>query len=244
MDRTQIHHHPTITAALARKFAAWVEKSTVGHIVKTLGRFLLLAIMIAAWVAPSFAFGMLSAVAMNTKTAGIIAIVVVFFRARAFTRWVARARVKRRAANQHSWNGVPIFELADYILQNQRFTFEARADLHLAQKQWSRMAKELDGRGVLYKSPEANNARVLRPISREQLVRQLRDGFPLVWSEEKRDWIERNGPWRIWLGDQERKEQATRATISKLERKRKKLRAEVDALSPTPGFVRRQVSAY
>lgn len=73
---------------------------------------------------------------------------------------------------------------------------EAIKTFALSQGQYQKIAEELEKFGLLTRGE--NNARVMREISMENLVRQLREDFPLVWSEEHQVWADRTGTFARW----------------------------------------------
>lgn len=237
MENTQQQRY-TLAGVLWFKFLRWADGTTAKHMFHRLLTFLAFLAVVAAIVAPSFVLGTLTATFISSKSVAVIGVCLLYFYGKSLARIARKGAAKARRGNQHTWEGVPVPELCDYLLRVQAFPTAAIKSLGLSQKQWRRMAKALEGRGILKRG--INNSRVLREISREQLAQQLQNDFPLVWNEEK-GWVLRNGPWRTWLGDEEKREQEHRASVEKLEKKKEKLRREINELSPAP-FTRRVVS--
>src|SRR2546423_15708746 len=95
----------------------------------------------------------------------------------------------------------------------------------ISQDKHALIAKELERHSILVRGE--NNARVLNEITREELVRQLRDKFPLVWSEPSHAWAERNGTFERWAMEKDRKERDEQEKGARLARKKAKLKDEV-----------------
>lgn len=85
---------------------------------------------------------------------------------------------KVRRGNQHTFHGVPVGALARFLTEQKAFKLEeARRVLAVSHGQYQKIAEALERHGVLVRGEK--NARVLREIGYEDLVRQLRDDFPL-----------------------------------------------------------------
>jgi len=241
MDNTQQIQRYTLHGVLLYKFLRWVDKKEMKYIVKTMFRYCMLVVMLAAVPYHTFMLGVASRAIVDPSTVLVVGILVLFFYGKAIVR-TGRKKAKSAKGNQNTFHGVPITELATFLFDTGGFKNEAVQKLGLAQKQWSKMAKALDDAGIVYKSAEHFQARVLRPITREQLITQLRDNFPLIWSESKQDWIGKDGSWRSWLADEEREEQKHKADIARLQRRKKKVKKEIDQIAMSSAFTRREVA--
>lgn len=132
---------------------------------------------------------------------------------------------KRKGANQHMYHGIPVDEMASYLLQSGSFTTEAMNRLALPQRKWAKIADELEHHGILRRGE--NNARVLTEITREELVRQLRDGFPLTYDGVSKTWVEKRGSFDQWVLARERKEAKEQEQHERLERKEDRMRKNI-----------------
>lgn len=243
MENTQNIQRYTVANVLLFKFIKWLEKKEMRYIAKKMFQYTLLIIVLASIQYPMFILGTLSRAIIEPKTALAISILVLFFYGKALVRFGRKAKFTGKAKNnQNTLHGVPITELATFLLDTGGFKNDAVQKLGLAQKQWAKIAKVLEESGVVYKSKEQNNARVLRPITREELIMQLRDGFPMQWCTTKNEWITKDGPWRLWLSDEEKKAKADLLYSKRMERKKKRLKKEVQDLQMASGFTRREVA--
>lgn len=224
----------TFSRAFRSKAVGWVEKRDLSAMRNSLLRTLSLLAIVAGIIAPEFTLGYLSAFA-RSRYAVATCVVLAFWYwplAVAAYQWVAKKRAgrapKERTGNQHTYRGIPIEEMADYLMENQAFPVGAGAHFGVGQKTWARIAKELEDNDVLVRGE--NNARVLNEIDRAQLVQQLRDNFPLAFSGG--EWVSKEGSYHLYLRDQERREQKERDGTAKIERKRDRLREEIKELAP------------
>jgi hypothetical protein len=157
----------------------------------------------------------------------MLAIVVVALNAKRFITFVLQYSAKRRkhTGSAPVFHGVPLDELASYLFENQTFTTKAISDLGLAQRKWSKIAEELEHNKILVRGE--NNARVLADIDRETLVRQLRDGFPLMYDDVSKTWVEKRGSFDQWVLARERKETKEQEQRDRLERKEERMRKNI-----------------
>ncbi len=136
--------------------------------------------------------------------------------------WSKRTIVKRRGSNQHAYRGIPVGELATWLMEQQAFKCdESIRKWGLSQGHYQKIAEELEFHGILKRGE--NNSRVLREITMEQLVLQLRDDFPLVWSDERQVWAERNGAFERWALSQDAKDRKREEQTARKERKLERL---------------------
>lgn len=246
--KIQSHQSPprlSLRRILWAKFLRWVDKASW----RKLGSASLTALgafgIIAGFSAPQFFLGLLyDAVAWQGYRPLIIAaaLVVYFFGAKVW-RWFGRMRAARvRTGNQHTFHGIPIDEFASYLLTQAQFIREhAMKSLHISREKYDIIAKELEGHHILERGE--NNARVLTPITREQLVMQLDERkYPLVYDATRKEWVKRDGSFAEWVLNRERSEQREdykrKKGIDRLEKKRDALKEEVGNLEEL-GFIRR-----
>lgn len=230
------HSHPrlSLTKVLWTRFLRWIDKATPQAILKVLKRSVTLLLVSALVFIPQHLLGILTA---SARWSGIriplfLALLYLTLNAkRLWTRWTTAA--PRTSANQHLFHGLPVSEFASFLLEKQSFKRdEAIRTLGLSQGQYRTIAEELKLHGVLVHGE--NNAHVLRPISRAELVQQLRDNFPLMWDEVHQDWTEKHDAYGRWLraeGFRTRKltEQTERAE-RKLERTKKQIEKAQDTV--------------
>lgn len=188
---------------------------------------MLLAALLAI-TAPHFMLGVLVS-AMNLPLTPRILIFCAGFaltlNVKRLLRLVRRTSVNASKGNQHAYHGVPLDNFASYLFSRRAFTTAAMNDLGLAQRKWAKIADELEHHGILTRGE--NNSRVLAEIDRETLVRQLRDGFPLVFDPVGKTWVERRGSFDQWVLQKERREEKEKDSAEKLERKTERMRANI-----------------
>lgn len=210
------------------KIVKWIEKSTFSALLKTFCK--VLSVLIIAWIifAPSFALGYLTAaLRWNSYRIPLCIVAVALALNTGNLLRLLRARLRMgaqtlRRANQHTYNGIPVPELADFLKETGSFKREeAIKRLGLSQGQYAKIGSELEDKGILIRGE--SNARILRPISREHLVTQLRDKFPLVWDPDREIWIERDGQFNRWVLSHEFKRRKLDQEIERKERKVERL---------------------
>lgn len=221
--------HPRISLrrVLYVKFLRWVDQASpralrraVLSLLTTLGIILLI-------IAPQLLLGLCYS-AMSWHHYGIVKVLIVLAAVGHWkTMWKLWKRVSnRRSGNQHTYHGLPIDDLASYLCEHRSFKVEhAMKHFGISQDKHAAIAGELQKHAVLIRGE--NNARVLNTITRDELVRQLREKFPLVWSEDRNVWAERNGTFERWTMEKDRKEREEREKVEKLERKKAKLKADI-----------------
>lgn len=227
----------SLTRVLWYKVLRWIDKSSAQALVKCISHIALIAAVITLTFAPSFALGYLTAVLQwNSYRIPIcIAAVALAFNARRILRFARRS--PRAHGNQHTYHGLAVPDLAAFLQETGAFKREeALHRLGLSQGQYAKISQELEQHGVLHRG-EAN-ARILRPIGREHLIAQLRDGFPLVWDETRAIWVERDGAFARWTLDREFTQRKLDETVARKERKLKRLEEHIagarEMLSPSP----------
>lgn len=236
---------PSLRRILYVKFLRWVDKASW----RKLGSASLTALgalgIVVGFSAPQFFLGLLyDAVAWQGYRPLIIAaaLIVYFFGARTW-RWFGKFRANRtRTGNQHTFHGIPVDEMASYLLEQGQFIREhAMKALHISRDKYDTIAKELEQHSILQRGE--NNARVLTPITREQLTMQLAERkYPLVLDETRKEWVQRDGSFAHWILNREKAEQREeyrrKKGIARLEKKRRALKEEIGSLESV-GFIRR-----
>lgn len=212
------------------KFLRWVDAMTLTRFRKIAYRCsFLLGIVLLVGV-PQFLLGTLvgSLSWHDYALTKIIALSAAFLYGRT---WVRQARRWQRKSNQHTYYGLPVDELASYLLEQKQFTrYEAMHKFAISQQKHQVVAEELEKQQVLIRGQ--NNARVLNKITREELVRQLRDGFPLAFYQD--EWVEKRGSYELFLRDKECSERKEQARIAKMERKKDRLKRQINELQASP----------
>lgn len=217
----------SIGQVLWYKLLKWIEKSTSQALFKSCLRLLSVATLACVIFAPSFVLGYLTAILQWNNYR-----IPIFFIALALMlNWKRGLRLLRRVraprGNQHAYNGLPVPELADFLLTQGAFKRDtAIPHFGLSQGQYAKIAAELEEKGVLTRG-EAN-ARVLRPIGRAMLVRQLQDGFPLVWDPERSIWAERDGMFNQWVLKNEFKQRRLDEAIEKKQRRLERIEEKIE----------------
>ena len=221
----QHHKAPTLRRVLWNKILSGVQDASWHRIAKQLLRMTVGILLLVAVASPQFFLGMLYGAA--TRFGVRVALYCVILAAFVYWRSAIRMLRRPRTSNQHTFHGVPVDELASYLCDRQKFTRDdAIKTLGISQGKYAKITAELKKHGIL-KHGE-NNAHVLAEITREQLVQQLRDKFPLVLDEHNGEWVERVGSYARFLLDRERdqqqKEEKERKLDERIERKEEELR--------------------
>lgn len=127
------------------------------------------------------------------------------------------------SANQHTYRGIPVDELASKLLEWGAFKRDtAMEKLRITQPKWQAIAQELERHQVLVRGE--CNALVLNTITREQLVRCL-DALaagkapPLVFDADRKEWNDRDSSWALHLREQARKEEREEEKVARFERR-------------------------
>ncbi len=228
----------TLVGELRLKFLDWVRQTPLRTQLRTLAGVVFLAGVVLAFLFPAFVAGMLLDVLQwnGYKVPAMLLTVALCVKGKGIIRWANRVRMKRLGANQHTYHGLPVDELASYLVERRNFTREdACAKFGVSWKKHQRIADELEHHQVLVRGE--NNARVLNAITREQLVRQLREDFPLAFADG--EWVERRGNYHQFLRDKERADQKERERVERLEKRAGRATAilrEVQELKRAEGF--------
>lgn len=226
--------HPSLSLrrVLWVRFLRWIDKALPQAIQKLFSRvtcFLLIAFGVFAHDA--FLQTMVSALTWNGfKIPVFVAIVASLLNAKRIWSWAKRKSIKTRTNNQHTYHGIPVGEFAAWLIEVGAFKRdEAMSKWAFSQGQYAKVAAELEEHGVLCRGE--NNARVLREITMENLVLQLRDNFPLVWSEDRQVWAERNGTFDRWALSQDFKRRKLEETTERKERKLERIEKKIEERS-------------
>lgn len=203
------HSRVSVWVVLKARFCRWLEKATMNDVRRLLKSWLEgLCIMLVAfaYAAPSYAMGVaLDALKWNQFRVPVaVTLFTLTINSPKIIRYILRK--KKRVENQHTFHGVPITELADYLLNNKSFTTHARKDLALAQRQFDKIAKALEGHEILVRDKNNGNARVLNTIDRHLLVRQLKEDFPLVYDRKTKSWLEKGSRFDNWCRTKDKQE--------------------------------------
>lgn len=232
------HSHPKLSLirVLWVKFLRWIDKATPAALTKASMRLSSVLLIGFAIFAPQFLLGMATSILhWNSYRIPIfLGSLAALLNAKRMIRLLKR---RRATGNQHTYHGIPIGEFAAWLMEAGAFKRDdAMSKWAFSQGQYAKVAAELEQHGILTRGE--NNARMLRDITMENLVRQLRDGFPLVWSEERQVWAERNGAFERWALSQDFKrrklEEMTARKERKLERIEKKIATMADVFAYSP----------
>lgn len=179
-----------------------------------------------AYFAPHFLLGLISGMANSHgfKVAAYGLTVAAVFHWRTLHRKIHRVRP---TSNQNTYRGIPVDEFATFLFKNQAFKREdAMQRLHVTRDKYDAIATELEARDILVRGD--CNARVLNPhLSREELVRQVRDGFPLTFDSHRNIWIERDGMFNSFVLSREREEEKSKDQVRRLEERARKARETI-----------------
>lgn len=223
------HPKTSVLRVFRKKFVEWLDGASGEALTKAGFRLFALVVIAGLWFAPRESFGILQAVVewRNYRIPLFLGTVIVAFRWKRAWLFLKRTRLKSRANNQHLYHGIPVGEFASWLLEERAFKMEpAMKKWGLSQNAYSRIAEELEEHGVLTRGEK--NARVLRDISREDLVRQLRDKFPLAWSDERQMFYEINGTMERWAISQDFKRRRLDEETGKKERKKERLEEQIE----------------
>lgn len=184
MENTYEEDAPaTIGEAIAERIALTIQEDGIRKTAGRTGRFAAAVLIICGVIAPQLTMGYVYAL-LSWKSAAILKIVICIaafsyyrYAPRAFA-WIAtKLKSMRPKKTDDLYHGIPVGELADYLLEQGAFPREnAIVRFAISRKRQFKIADELERNGILERGNA--NARVLRPdLSREQLVTFLRDGI-------------------------------------------------------------------
>jgi hypothetical protein len=147
---------------------------------------------------------------------------------RSIGRVLARSRKTAETANQSTYHGIPVDELATYLMERKSFKLQDTLDhFKFSQRKYARIAEELEKHAVLVRGE--SNARVLAEISYAELARQLRDDFPLVWDEISKTWVEKDDPYGRHLREKAFRQRKLDDEGSRKEKKVERLQKQIEA---------------
>ncbi len=228
----QSHPRLSLKRVLYVKFLRWVENSSASELLKAILNCSMFLLIFMAIMLPHFAIGILTAAwhwSASSRVLIFCATLLLSLNAKRLYRLARRHSVQRaKTGKAPTYHGIPFDELASYLFTSGGFTTDAMSSLALSQRKWRKIADELEHHGVLIRGE--SNARVLADITREELTRQLRDGFPLVFDPMSKTWVERRGSFDQWVLAKERKEQKDVERVEKLERKEDNIRDRIAKL--------------
>lgn len=200
---------PTLSRVLYDKFLVWLQEANTHKLLKLLKRSAIFVVTVLAFIDHNlllqifqFSFSI-----HNYALVKIVSVLTVAYNWKAFWRAFQhlRARCKRGKGNQHTFHGVPVPELCDFLMRHRKFTRGlAIAKLALTQGQYHKIKDELRKHSILIRGE--NNAFVLNLITRELLQRQLRENFPSVWRSDSQEWIEKEGFYNTFARERDRSE--------------------------------------
>lgn len=229
----QSHPRLSLRRVLWVRFLRWIDTTSLTQILKTLFRIGCVIAIALGVFARQFAIDVtLSIIRWNSyKIPIFLALLVTMLNAKRAFNFMRRAIVRTRAGNQNTYRGLPVGELASFLMKHGSFKREeAIKAFALSQGHYQKIAEELEQQGVLKRGE--NNARVLRDITMENLVVQLRDNFPLIWDEVHQDWTEKVDAYGRYLREQSFKSRKLEETEEKKERKIERLDRKIhDRLS-------------
>ena len=222
----QSHPKLSLTRVLWVKFLRWVDKASPEALRRTSLRVVCLALISFGVLAPHPLMAFLStAVHWHSYRIPIfLGMVALLLNARRWFRLVKRRIVHR--GNQHTYHGIPVGEFATWLMEARNFKRDdAMRQWAFSQGNYAKIAAELEEHDILTRGE--NNARVLRDMTMENLVRQLRDGFPLVWSDDRQVWAERNGTFERWALSQDFKRRKLEEVTARKERKLERIEKRI-----------------
>lgn len=222
----QSHPRLSLRRVLYVKLLRWIDKSSSEALLKATRRAAMFLLVSLLCVAPGLTIGVLTWIAKWYGTKILILSVVLSVMLNAKRVWLALRRRRATSANQYTYHGLPVSEFASFLKTHESFKFEdATKKLALPERQYARIAKELDEAGITVKGP--NNSRVLRPISLEQLVRQLKEGFPMMWDEIHNEWTDKEDAYGRYLRAEGFKTRRLTEDTQKAERKLGRIKKEI-----------------
>ena len=228
------------------RFLRWIDKAKFSTVRKKLINALGSLAIILAVMSPQFLFGALYGIVTwsDYRVPVVILALFSFHYGSSVIRAYKSLRARNaRKGNQHTYHGIPVDEMVSYLLEQKSFTRDhAISSLHISREKYDAIAGELESHGVLHRGE--NNARVLAPIDRWQLIMQLQSNFPLEFDEQRGMWSERDGSFSQWILNREKKDQREQYKrdrgIERLEKKRDTLKQEIADMQDV-GFISRAV---
>lgn len=212
----------TLRRVIWVKFLRYVEGTKLPTLRKHFVRFSTFFLTVFAIAFPQLALGILYGTLSHYSAPLLrLSIIPIAYATYRLAKIYAKRR-KRSGSNEHSYNGVSVDEFATFLIETGGFKFkDVQKRFGFSQDKYKKIGDQLEGHAVLVR--DDNNARVLNTITREELVMQLRDNFPMVYSEHEKQWTPRRGTFDTWVLDRERREAKERERGEKKERKIKRL---------------------
>ena len=225
----QSHPRLSLFRVLHVKILRWIDGATANEATRAMKRALLFTFLIFAIFAPQFLLGaVLASFRWNGARIPLFCVVLAMT-LNAKRVWLAwrRRSTRTRGANQHTYHGLPVSAFASFLLKSEGFTFEdATKQLAFPERQYRKIADELEKHGILIRGE--NNARVLRPITLEQLVTQLRDNFPLMWDERHDEWTDKEDAYGRHLRAEGFRTRKLTEAVEKRERKLARIEKKIE----------------
>ena len=218
----------TIASTLWNRFLNWIETATPQAALKAIRRLSTLVLIGLLVFVPQFAIAAATSAATWNGYRIPIFFGILLATLNAKRIYLALRRRKLRQPNQHTFHGLPVSEFASFLLKNNGFKWEDAQRLSLSRNKYDSICTDLDKGGVTIRGE--NNSRVLRPISLEELVHQLRDGFPLLWDDINGGWCEKQDAYGRYLRDQAFKKRKLSETVGRTERKLARMKQDIGTL--------------
>lgn len=135
-------------------------------------------------------------------------------------------RTKKITGNDKSFYGVSIDEFATFLIERGAFKYkDVKRRFGFSQEKYTKIGKQLEGYKILVRGD--NNARVLNKISREDLVIQLRDGFPLIPGDGK-EWVQKRGSFDSFCLESDRRDKRHEEKKERKEKAIKRLDKKIE----------------
>jgi len=231
----------TLRRVLWLKLLASVEKAKWRDIRKAFVRTSGVVGIGIAVASPSYALGVVTHAATwnGYKLPVFVTLAFAFVYWKTLYRMLRRFQPKQRAGNQHTFEGIPVDELASYLFEHGFKRDHAMKTFRISKGKYEKIADLFDTKDITAR--DDNNGRVVNPhITREQLARQLTEDFPLVYYAKRGEWVNRDGTYSAWLRDEENAEQKSRQKTERLERRAAKAKRDIAAAE---GFHHRHLFA-
>lgn len=233
----QSHPSVSLRRVLWIRFLRWIDKASPQAIWKATKRASTLLLISVAYFVPQFLLGFLTSAARfgGYRILLFLALLYGTLNARRLWFYATSRGLRKSAGNQFMYHGLPVSELCSFLKENESFKLkEATATFRISEDKWRAIAEDLEEKGVLTRGEK--NARVLRPISYVNLVRQLSEKFPLIWDDTREIWVERDGQFARWTLANEFKQRKITEQQDRKERKLEKLQDKIEESKQHPLF--------
>jgi len=231
------HPRTSVRRVLYSRFCRWLDNATPKAMKKAVLRTSCVVLFCLLWAAPNFMAGVLLDVLQwnEYRIPTGIAVFLIGWNSKTIVR---RVRRRKRTGNAHTYEGIPVDELASYLSEHGFKRDHAMRTLGIAKDKYEKMAGVFDDTQVCTR--DANNGRILNPhLSREDLIRQLRNGFPLVFDDRSNEWVRKTSAYAGYLRDEAIREKKQREKTERLERRAAKAKREI---AQAEGFHRRSLA--